>query len=203
MWEITGAEFTNQGVHTADGISIRFPRVTRIRHDKDWSTATSLKELRGLFKKKPDSVDFSHLLRVGSAENVEEEIPRKRPADPDTSPRKLEKKKARKVANSLDEPSTSSKVDDEPPEKSPEKRKRDKHDQEAEDVQPRKKKLKAESKMQARVERDAGANSGSDGVKNRTSRFEFVCIISNYVIISKKIQYFSILLFIFNFIEKF
>ncbi|XP_063975698.1 DNA ligase 3 [Diachasmimorpha longicaudata] len=62
VWEITGAEFTNQGVHTAEGISIRFPRVTRIRDDKDWATATSLDELRQLFKKSSDSIDFSLLL---------------------------------------------------------------------------------------------------------------------------------------------
>ncbi|XP_031835659.2 DNA ligase 3 [Nomia melanderi] len=62
VWEITGAEFTDQGVHTADGISIRFPRVTRIRDDKDWSTATNLAELRNLFNKKSDSIDLSLLL---------------------------------------------------------------------------------------------------------------------------------------------
>ncbi|XP_012282561.1 DNA ligase 3 isoform X2 [Orussus abietinus] len=63
VWEITGAEFTNQGVHTADGISIRFPRVTRIRDDKDWKTATNLKELRILFQKSSESMDFSLFLR--------------------------------------------------------------------------------------------------------------------------------------------
>lgn len=67
VWEITGAEFTNQGVHTAEGISIRFPRVTRIRRDKDWSTATTLNELRELFKKKPDSVDFGLLLGASTS----------------------------------------------------------------------------------------------------------------------------------------
>ncbi|XP_078046175.1 DNA ligase 3 [Augochlora pura] len=66
VWEITGAEFTNQGVHTADGISIRFPRVTRIRNDKDWSTATNLAELRNLFAKSSDSIDLSRLLPGGS-----------------------------------------------------------------------------------------------------------------------------------------
>lgn len=49
-------------MHTADGISIRFPRVTRIRRDKDWSTATTLNELRELFRKRPESIDFSLLL---------------------------------------------------------------------------------------------------------------------------------------------
>lgn len=62
VWEITGAEFTNQGHHTADGISIRFPRVTKIRDDKDWKTATSFKELRKLFKTSSDSIDCSRLL---------------------------------------------------------------------------------------------------------------------------------------------
>ncbi|CAG2055015.1 unnamed protein product, partial [Timema podura] len=46
VWEISGAEFTQHEVHTADGISIRFPRVTKIRDDKNWKTATSLPELK-------------------------------------------------------------------------------------------------------------------------------------------------------------
>lgn len=31
VWEITGTEFSKSEAHTADGISIRFPRVTKIR----------------------------------------------------------------------------------------------------------------------------------------------------------------------------
>lgn len=51
VWEITGAEFTQQhDVHTADGISIRFPRVTRIRDDKTWKEATNVEELKVLFE---------------------------------------------------------------------------------------------------------------------------------------------------------
>ena len=52
VWEITGAEITrqlNQNHHTANGISIRFPRIRRERNDKTWETATSLKELIGLY----------------------------------------------------------------------------------------------------------------------------------------------------------
>ena len=49
VWEITGAEFSKAEIHTADGISIRFPRVTKIRKDKTWQTATSLEELHKLF----------------------------------------------------------------------------------------------------------------------------------------------------------
>ncbi|KAJ7388204.1 DNA ligase 3 [Desmophyllum pertusum] len=46
VWEITGAEFSKSTTHTADGISIRFPRVTRIRDDKDWKTANDLPHLK-------------------------------------------------------------------------------------------------------------------------------------------------------------
>lgn len=71
MWEITGAEFTNQGVHTADGISIRFPRVTRIRPDKDWSSAITLNELRNLFKKNSESIDLTLLLPSTSKKEID------------------------------------------------------------------------------------------------------------------------------------
>lgn len=46
VWEITGAEFSKSEAHTADGISIRFPRCTRIRDDKDWKSATNLPQLK-------------------------------------------------------------------------------------------------------------------------------------------------------------
>lgn len=46
VWEITGAEFSSSNIHTADGISIRFPRVTKIRDDKTFSTATDLERLK-------------------------------------------------------------------------------------------------------------------------------------------------------------
>lgn len=64
VWEITGAEFTQHDVHTADGISIRFPRVTRIRDDKDWQTATNLQELKELVKKSKENTDFSLLTKT-------------------------------------------------------------------------------------------------------------------------------------------
>ncbi|XP_050527084.1 DNA ligase 3 isoform X1 [Daktulosphaira vitifoliae] len=49
VWEISGAEFSQADIHTANGISIRFPRVTKIRDDKHWESATSLSELQNLF----------------------------------------------------------------------------------------------------------------------------------------------------------
>lgn len=109
MWEITGAEFTNQGVHTADGISIRFPRVTRIRDDKDWSTATNLDELRVLFQRKPESVDFDRLL--GTSADVKD-VPRKKLPDApaSTSPSKIGSARAGR----WNAPSTSSSVKEEP-----------------------------------------------------------------------------------------
>ena len=58
VWEITGAEFSKAEIHTADGISIRFPRVTKIRDDKDWKTATNLSQLKQLFETSKQSTDI-------------------------------------------------------------------------------------------------------------------------------------------------
>ena len=46
VWEITGAEFSKSTTHTADGISTRFPRVTRIRDNKYWEIGNDLPHLR-------------------------------------------------------------------------------------------------------------------------------------------------------------
>ena len=40
--------YSSSETHTAAGLSIRFPRVTRIRDDKDWEGATTLKHLQKL-----------------------------------------------------------------------------------------------------------------------------------------------------------
>ncbi|XP_074528275.1 DNA ligase 3 [Halichoeres trimaculatus] len=58
VWEITGAEFSKSEMHTADGISIRFPRMTRIRDDKDWKTATNLPQLKELYRISKENSDF-------------------------------------------------------------------------------------------------------------------------------------------------
>ncbi|XP_041947215.1 DNA ligase 3 [Alosa sapidissima] len=58
VWEITGAEFSKSEMHTADGISIRFPRCTRIRDDKDWKTATNLPQLKELYRISKERCDF-------------------------------------------------------------------------------------------------------------------------------------------------
>nr|XP_024219376.1 DNA ligase 3 [Halyomorpha halys] len=123
VWEITGAEFTQNVVHTADGISVRFPRVTRIRSDKDWAQATSLAELREIYKKSKETSDFT--LGEGTSDHSPSvsptKSPRKRPASttPTSSPKKIPKKmnttspkivasKKRPLENTL--PPTTSKI---------------------------------------------------------------------------------------------
>jgi len=59
VWEITGAEFSKAELHTATGISIRFPRMTKMRPDKNWKTATSLKELQHLYSESKNNIDIN------------------------------------------------------------------------------------------------------------------------------------------------
>ena len=73
IWEITGAEFSKADIHTADGISIRFPRVTKIRDDKDWKTATSLTQLSQLFETSKQSTDVD-LGSVGNSGDGIEDV---------------------------------------------------------------------------------------------------------------------------------
>ncbi|EDV23892.1 uncharacterized protein TRIADDRAFT_57566 [Trichoplax adhaerens] len=72
VWEITGAEFSQSTVHTADGISIRFPRVTRIRDDKDWTNATNLDRLKTLYENSKDASDIADSL-LGVKKEVDDE----------------------------------------------------------------------------------------------------------------------------------
>lgn len=92
VWEITGAEFTQHDVHTADGISIRFPRVTKIRDDKTWETATNLQELHVLFKNSKENLDVTLLLKGNSCRDNNAKISLKRKTLPEnlfiTSPKK-------------------------------------------------------------------------------------------------------------------
>jgi DNA ligase-3 len=83
VWEVTGAEFTQHDVHTADGISIRFPRVTKIRDDKSWDSATSLKELKVLYAKSKENTDVSLLFKGMKDEESDESgsSPKKKKAD--------------------------------------------------------------------------------------------------------------------------
>ncbi|XP_063909442.1 DNA ligase 3 isoform X2 [Zophobas morio] len=104
VWEITGAEFTQHDVHTADGISIRFPRVTKIRDDKTWDTATSLKELKVLVAKSKENTDVSLLMKGVKDDEVDggTSSPKKR--------KRGESSKAKKHSDSGDEASPSKKT---------------------------------------------------------------------------------------------
>ncbi|XP_069917167.1 DNA ligase 3 isoform X2 [Oryctolagus cuniculus] len=103
VWEITGAEFSKSEAHTADGISIRFPRCTRIRDDKDWKSATNLPQLKELYQLSKEKADFtvvagdegSSSTGGSSGENEGASGPavsRKAPSKPSASARKAEGK---------------------------------------------------------------------------------------------------------------
>ncbi|XP_023023992.2 DNA ligase 3 [Leptinotarsa decemlineata] len=108
VWEITGAEFTQHDVHTADGISIRFPRVTRIRDDKNWETATNLPQLQKLFKTSKEQTDVSLLMKgIDNAERNDKEENLQKCESP---PKKRKKEKQVNFDDGDDEsPSTSKK----------------------------------------------------------------------------------------------
>ncbi|EUB57733.1 DNA ligase 3 [Echinococcus granulosus] len=70
VWEITGAEFSRAGSHTAgasatqEGISIRFPRITRQRPDKTWREATDVPRLEALLAASHTQPDWSRWLDI-------------------------------------------------------------------------------------------------------------------------------------------
>ncbi|XP_055381243.1 DNA ligase 3 [Condylostylus longicornis] len=63
VWEITGAEFTKSEVHTANGISIRFPRITKIRDDKSPKEATNVQELHVLYENSRENINVDMLFK--------------------------------------------------------------------------------------------------------------------------------------------
>jgi hypothetical protein len=98
VWEITGAEFSGSTSHSADGISIRFPRVTRIRDDKGAEDHTTLAELKELARKSKLSTDLKPI--TGSPRSTSPVLAKAKAAARDTSPaprkaRKPKRKDAR------------------------------------------------------------------------------------------------------------
>ena len=69
VWEISAAEFSRTKTHTAGGVSMRFPRVTKIRDDKDLASATSLEELVALME--ASTVKGSKLDALGAHQRVD------------------------------------------------------------------------------------------------------------------------------------
>ena len=113
VWEVTGAEFTKAEIHTADGISIRFPRVTKIRQDKDWKTATSLSQLKDLYKASKEVSDVKPM--------SEDLSPKKRKAEDDSDATPEKKPKLKAPMKSTDEELSPKKKPKIEFEKSPEK----------------------------------------------------------------------------------
>ncbi|KAL7060099.1 hypothetical protein AAHC03_09872 [Spirometra sp. Aus1] len=95
VWEITGTEFTRAGDHTAGaddtgakGISIRFPRVTKLRADKSWKEATDVVRLEALMQtsasfsdwiEKLDSLSLPKTGKRPASSNSTDPTPRKKP----------------------------------------------------------------------------------------------------------------------------
>jgi len=105
VWEVSGSEFSkiDDSNHTSDGISIRFPRVTKIRDDKGPEDATTLQEIRVLYdtsirnpvnnnknNKSDDKKSTSELIKrsIDKTNNKEKQSPPKKKI-------KLEQKKRR------------------------------------------------------------------------------------------------------------
>ncbi|CAH0583151.1 unnamed protein product [Chrysodeixis includens] len=93
VWEITGTELTKANLHTADGISVRFPRVTKIRDDKDWKTATNLDELKHLYVTSKEKVDLSLLQKL--AETADDDEPPAKKIKTSPQPKKSPTKPAK------------------------------------------------------------------------------------------------------------
>ena len=73
VWEVEGAQFSETKVHTADGISIRFPRVIKVREDKDFSSHTTLDQLKKLTDLSPSNPNLSSAKREGEEGEGEDE----------------------------------------------------------------------------------------------------------------------------------
>lgn len=66
VFEIVAAEFTDSDVHTANSISMRFPRITKIRKDKSPKEATTLDELTHLYKESKSGINIDELNKLKS-----------------------------------------------------------------------------------------------------------------------------------------
>ena len=74
VFEITGAEYTKSDVHTAGSISIRFPRITKIRDDKSSKEATSLEELMHLFDESKAGANLDELNKLKTKDDSKDKI---------------------------------------------------------------------------------------------------------------------------------
>lgn len=175
VWEITGAEFSRSDNHTANGISIRFPRVTRIRDDKSWDTATNLEELQKLFDTSKDKTDLDRSLEDSIPLFAKNEVnnPFGDSAALDEDIEKLAKEKARKRKASDEEgkededekgPSTSG-AGESSGKKNPAKRRRESGDDKGKEEKSRKRNASGED-----TDEDAGEKGPSTSARGDTDR---------------------------------
>lgn len=111
VWEITGAEFSKSDVHTADGISIRFPRITKQRDDKSYKEATNVKELTHLYEESKGGANL-HMLTDGLDETDDIEIKTKIQNFNKPSPSKSPMKSKRKSSETDKDSDSSNKTTD-------------------------------------------------------------------------------------------
>jgi DNA ligase-3 len=69
--EVRANAFTKSDVHTAAGISMRFPRIVKIREDKDAIDSNSLDEIINLFKNVDQEENLSNILKRKCNSEVE------------------------------------------------------------------------------------------------------------------------------------
>ena len=86
VWELSGAELIKDATgsgrnHTANGISVRFPKFSRERRDKNWEIATSMEELEMLYESSTKSNSLAVTTKStedASTSGLEELTPKKR-----------------------------------------------------------------------------------------------------------------------------
>lgn len=118
VFEVTGAEFTESTTHTA--ISIRFPRITKVRDDKSPDQATNLEELLHLYRESKEGLNLEELNKLKTKDSSEskgkmigistnlatastksDQLKRKSDSDSD-SDNVQEKRQVRKVAKKIE-----------------------------------------------------------------------------------------------------
>lgn len=74
VWEITGAEYTKSGEHTASGISIRFPRITHLRDDKSAEQANNLEHLENMYEASKNNVNVDLLIKGCDDDEADDKV---------------------------------------------------------------------------------------------------------------------------------
>lgn len=95
--EVMAAEFTDSDVHTANSISMRFPRIVKIRDDKSPKEATTLKELMHLYEESKSGIHIDELNKLKNESQSQNDelnpLKRKKSDVGETSEIKKQKKK--------------------------------------------------------------------------------------------------------------